>query len=273
MTRLQRFYVIEPRSVTPEVAGSSPVAPAQKVAANGDFSFQCTTRSGGRATVPGNHTRRRARGVNRRRLAGGRAQHLGRRDGGRRPSARMPGCDPAAAAPPCGGGDKSRGRAPRRQADRRRSPGSRGERRMRPRCGRLLRRYCIRGHCEAQPEQAGESTQTCRAQVAHARTGRSRQRGRQCSQRSTAPVMPMHDRVDGDRQLTGAVLLGGGLRSLSRAIGPTRPRAVRVAQSRHRAHGQRWPEEQDFRSGGEHQLDSVAAQFRASSGPVMWCTT
>jgi hypothetical protein len=39
----------------------------------------------------------------------------------------------------------------------------------------------------------------------------------------TAGVMPMHDWVDGDRPLTFAFVLGGGLRS-SRAIGPTRPR-------------------------------------------------
>ena len=69
--------------------------------------------------------------------------------------------------------------------------------------------------------------------------GRSRQRGRRCSQRSTAPVMPMHDRFDGDRQLTFAFVLGGGLRSW-RAIGPTRPRVVGVAQSRRRQHSQRW---------------------------------
>ena len=79
-------------------------------------------------------------------------------------------------------------------------------------------------------------------------------RGRRCSQRSTAPVMPMHDRVDGDRQLTFAFVLGGGLRSW-RAIGPTTPRVVGVAQARRREHSQRWPDEQDFRSGAEHQLD------------------
>jgi hypothetical protein len=76
-----------------------------------------------------------------------------------------------------------------------------------------------RGIAKAPPEQAGEPKQSCRAQAAHAWMARSRQRGQRGWQRSTAPVMPTHDRVDGDRQLTFALVLGGGLRSW-RAIGP-----------------------------------------------------
>ena len=79
--------------------------------------------------------------------------------------------------------------------------------------------------------------------------------------------MPMHDRVDADRQLTFPFVLGGGLRSW-RAIGPTRPRIVGVAQSRRRQHSQRWPDEQEFRSDAEHQLDvgrSAVPRLRASS--------
>jgi hypothetical protein len=76
--------------------------------------------------------------------------------------------------------------------------------------------------------------------------------------------MTMHDRVDADRQLTFPFVLGGGLRSW-RAIGPTTPWVVGVAQSRRRQHSQRWPDEQA--SGPVRNASStlVAAQFRTSS--------
>jgi hypothetical protein len=88
--------------------------------------------------------------------------------------------------------------------------------------------------------------------------------------------MPMHDRVDADRQLTLAFVLGGGLRSW-RAIGPTRARVVGVAQSRRRQHSQRWPDEQDFRSGAEHQLDvgrsAVPRLVRSATERLRFCIT
>jgi hypothetical protein len=119
---------------------------------------------------------------------------------------------------------------------------------------RLVERCVGPWHCES-AARAGGRAEAVAPRPGRARLdGRSRQRGRRCSQRSTAAVTPMHDRVDADRQMTFAFVLGGGLRSW-RTIGPTRPRVVGVAQSRRRQHSQRWPDEQDFRSGAEHQLD------------------
>jgi DNA-binding protein HU-beta len=80
--------------------------------------------------------------------------------------------------------------------------------------------------CKSAARAGGRAEAVVRARAAHAWMGRSQRRGRRCSRRSTAPALPMHARVDGDRQLTFAFVLGGGLRSW-RAIGPTRTSGCR----------------------------------------------
>ena len=126
-----------------------------------------------------------------------------------------------------------------------------GRRRSRP----LVRRDCRnRGIARAPPEQAGEPKQSCRAQAACAWMRRSRQRGRlvlgAVDGASDAYAPPGRRRSAAHFRFR----LGRRAAVVARDRGD-RPRVVGVAQSRRRQHRQRWPEERDFRSGGEHQLD------------------
>ena len=119
----------------------------------------------------------------------------------------------------------------------------------------------FRGIAAAAPEWVRERKRSCRSRPAHASIWAIPTATSTVLAASTAPVVPMHDCGNGSRQLAFAFLSGSRLR-LWRAIGPARPRVVRVAQSRRR------PIEQDFRSHGSRSSTSVSTQFHASSKPA-----
>jgi len=111
-----------------------------------------------------------------------------------------------------------------------------------------------RGIAAAAPEWVRERKRSCRSRPAHAWIWAIPTATSTVLAASTAPVVPMHDCGNGSRQLAFAFFSGSRLR-FWRAIGPARPRVVRVAQSRRRQHSRRRPIEQDFRSHEEEKLD------------------